>query len=154
MERGLINGFVVPECGFAAHRMCSKSGGGCAGGPGDEDCVFGVNLCGQVSDLPAPLLVMKCAEELEASAEKYRNFHVDLYKIYRSTPAPEQFAELVESVTQDIHQVQWSKYPPNCIASLMKKFLKQLPDPVIPVQWYDRFIQSLCKSINLVPWIV
>lgn len=30
-----------------------------------------------------------------------------------------------------------------CVANILKKFLRELPDPIIPVQWYDRFIEAI-----------
>lgn len=36
-------------------------------------------------------------------------------------------------------------YTPQCIASVLKKFLQELPDPVIPVQFYDRFLEASSK---------
>jgi len=38
-----------------------------------------------------------------------------------------------------------SEYEPAVIASILKKFLRELPDPVIPVQWYDKFIEASSK---------
>lgn len=35
-----------------------------------------------------------------------------------------------------------SSYSAQCVAGVLKKFLRELPDPVIPVQFYDRFIEA------------
>jgi len=34
----------------------------------------------------------------------------------------------------------------NVLASCLKKFLRELPDPLIPSQWYDSFIEASSKS--------
>lgn len=38
-----------------------------------------------------------------------------------------------------------------CLANILKKFLRELPDPIIPVQWYDRFVEASSKyCFNLI----
>lgn len=48
----------------------------------------------------------------------------------------------------DVAKVDMSEYDPAVIASTLKKFLRELPDPVIPVQWYDRFIEVSSKYLS------
>ncbi|UYV65731.1 PIK3R3 [Cordylochernes scorpioides] len=43
-------------------------------------------------------------------------------------------------VTED--RVDLSSYEVNCIASTLKKYLRELPNPVIPVEFYNRFIEA------------
>lgn len=45
----------------------------------------------------------------------------------------------------DLQNVDFADYEPHCIASVLKKFLRELPDPIIPVQWYDRFLEASRK---------
>lgn len=47
----------------------------------------------------------------------------------------------------DVCNADLSSYSPQCIASVLKKFLRELPDPVIPVQWYDRFLEASSTHI-------
>ena len=42
----------------------------------------------------------------------------------------------------DVCNADLSSYSAQCVASVLKKFLRELPDPVIPVQFYDRFIEA------------
>lgn len=51
----------------------------------------------------------------------------------------------------DVCNADLNPYGPQCIASVLKKFLRELPDPVIPVQWYDKFLEasSECFTIKL-----
>lgn len=52
-------------------------------------------------------------------------------------------------IFSDVCNADLSPYTPQCIASVLKKFLRELPDPVIPVQWYDRFLDASSKYIFL-----
>lgn len=38
--------------------------------------------------------------------------------------------------------VDLSAYEPHVIAYLIKRYLRELPDPVIPESFYDRFIEA------------
>lgn len=42
----------------------------------------------------------------------------------------------------DVCNADLSSYSAQCVAGVLKKFLRELPDPVIPVQFYDRFIEA------------
>ncbi|XP_047101882.1 phosphatidylinositol 3-kinase regulatory subunit alpha [Schistocerca piceifrons] len=147
--RGLVHqGLLCQDCGFVAHRTCRATGlGSClSASPASSSAsrprfcsLFGVPLC--VSERPGPpAVVVKCVDELERRARLVYN--LDLYKMYRSSPSVDRVAELRQKIDDDIHGVDWSSYEPNCIASILKKFLRELPDPIIPVQWYDRFLEA------------
>lgn len=82
---------------------------------------------------------MQCAQELEARAKA--NPTLELYNIYCETPPADQVSDLLQKLQEDT-DVDLTKYSPVCIASVFKKFLRELPDPVIPVQWYDQFLEA------------
>ena len=54
----------------------------------------------------------------------------------------------------DISTIDLTIYEPNVIASVLKKFLRELPDPVIPVQWYDRFLEASSMFIFYIVFVV
>lgn len=85
---------------------------------------------------------MQCAHELETRARN--NTSLELYNMYCETPPADQVSDLLEKL-QSGDVVDFSKYSPVCIASVFKKFLRELPDPVIPVQWYDQFLEASSK---------
>ncbi|XP_065349783.1 phosphatidylinositol 3-kinase regulatory subunit gamma isoform X2 [Cloeon dipterum] len=140
--RGLHHqGFQCKDCGAAAHRSCSATGlGPCRPhGPSPTQSVFGTPLCAQVNTLPAPPLVIKCIKQLELKASQET---MDPYKVYRTAANAEKVEELRKKLNEDVANTDLSPYEPPVIASVLKKFLRELPDPVIPVQWYDKFIEA------------
>lgn len=76
---------------------------------------------------------------MEARAKS--NNSLELYNIYCETPPADQVSDLLNKL-QENADVELTKYSPVCIASVFKKFLRELPDPVIPVQWYDQFLEA------------
>nr|AKK23736.1 phosphatidylinositol-3-kinase p85 alpha [Nilaparvata lugens] len=152
--RGLSHqGNICQDCGLVAHRTCSATGLPPCLPPGigaerharSPFCsVFGLGLCGQFNTKgqPASYLVIRCAEEIEARAKSLPS--LDLYKMYRSSPPPDKVDELRTKFNEaeDITALDLSAYEPNCITNILNKYLRELPDPVIPVQWYDRFLEA------------
>ncbi|XP_034944744.1 phosphatidylinositol 3-kinase regulatory subunit alpha isoform X2 [Chelonus insularis] len=148
--RGLLHqGFLCQDCGLVAHRTCSATGLPTACIPSDQESranrlasVFGLVLCSQfdISTRKAPVLVERCTRALEERA--YLDSSIDLYKVYHNSPPNEQTLELRQKLNQDVYNTDLSPYSLHCIASVLKKFLRELPDPVIPVQWYDRFLEA------------
>lgn len=104
--------------------------------------VFGLALCIQFnpSEIPAPVVVIKCTQEIERCARSVPT--IDLFKLYRCSVHADRISKLRDLINQDISKVDWSNWDPNCVATLLKKFLIELPDPIIPVQWYDRFLEA------------
>ncbi|XP_076751688.1 phosphatidylinositol 3-kinase regulatory subunit alpha isoform X2 [Xylocopa sonorina] len=148
--RGLLHqGFLCLNCGLVAHRTCTATGLPSNCMPVDSENrvhrfapVFGLGLCSQfdVSSRSAPLLVERCTSALEEKA--FEDSTLDLYKVYHSSPPNEQTLELRQKLNDDVCNADLSSYTAQCIASVLKKFLRELPDPVIPVQFYDRFIEA------------
>ncbi|KAF5287242.1 hypothetical protein FQR65_LT12286 [Abscondita terminalis] len=147
--RGLLHqGFVCQDCGLVAHRTCAATGlpvcfPSVEKPLGNQSkSIFGQGLCLQFNsaEMPAPPLVIKCTQELEARAKN--NSLLDLYNMYCATPSAEHVNELKQKLNESPNSIDLTDYTPACIASVLKKFLRELPDPIIPVQWYDRFLES------------
>lgn len=148
--RGLLHqGFLCQDCGLVAHRTCSATGlpSNCISADSDNcisrfTSVFGLALCLQfdTASQVAPILVERCTRTLEERA--CADTALDLYKVYHSSPPIEQILELRQKLTEDVCKADLNPYTPQCIASVLKKFLRELPDSVIPVQWYDRFLEA------------
>ncbi|XP_057324263.1 uncharacterized protein LOC130666941 isoform X2 [Microplitis mediator] len=148
--RGLLHqGFLCQDCGLVAHRTCSATGLPTACIPSDQESranrlasVFGLALCSQfdTTKRTAPVLVERCTRVLEERA--LSDLSLDLYKVYYNSPPNEQTLELRQKLNQDVYNTDLNLYSLQGIASVLKKFLRELPDPVIPVQWYDRFLEA------------
>ncbi|CAK9831062.1 Phosphatidylinositol 3-kinase regulatory subunit alpha [Anthophora retusa] len=148
--RGLLHqGFLCLDCGLVAHRTCQATGlpSNCVRVDSENRVrrftpVFGLGLCSQFdsSSRAAPILVERCTRALEEKA--YADSTLDLYKVYHSSPPNEQTLELRQKLNEDVCNADLNAYSPQCIASVLKKFLGELPDPVIPVQFYEKFIEA------------
>lgn len=170
--RGLIHqGLLCKQCNLIVHRQCSATGlKPCTADTGSRTTttlttattlaataavatvnrfqpVFGLGLCHQfnVAELPAPQIVIILCNELEQKALCDEN--LDLYKLYRTTPPNyDEVTKLRDSLNENLINTDLSGYSPECVATVLKKFLRELPDPIIPVLFYDKFVEasSMC----------
>jgi phosphoinositide-3-kinase regulatory subunit len=108
--------------------------------------VFGVALCQQFSlaEQTAPSLLLRCTEEIELRAAADET--LDLYTAYQASAPADQVNTLKQLFEEDMC-TDLSGYDVNCLASIVKKYLRELPDPVIPVQFYSNFLDA-AKIVN------
>ena len=52
-------------------------------------------------------------------------------------------------ILDNLQAMSLADYDLPCIAGTLKKFLRELPDPVIPEQYYNKFIEAGSKSNQL-----
>ncbi|KAK8389634.1 hypothetical protein O3P69_008965 [Scylla paramamosain] len=148
--RGFIHqGQFCQDCGLVAHRTCAATGlPPCVKQSSNYFCrlmlssVFGLSLCSQFApvDTPAPLLLVRCCQEIVFRVKNDPN--LDPYRLYRTPPQQETLAQLRQSCDEDMCSVDLSIYEPHVIAYLIKRYLRELPQPVIPESFYDRFIEA------------
>lgn len=84
---------------------------------------------------------MKLTREIERQAKHQPK--LDLYKLYRTKIPLECLIELrdVLNTTDDqLKQIDLTKYEIQYLVSILKRYLRELPDPVIPVKFYEQFI--------------
>lgn len=72
---------------------------------------------------------------------------IDLYRVYRTSAASDIVAELRQKLSEDVERTNLASYELHCIASALKKYLRELPNPVFPVQFYDKFIEAASKHV-------
>lgn len=77
------------------------------------------------------------------------NQTLEIYNLYSTSAPTDQFNELRQKLDEEtdpeVISSIFTNYSPSCIVNIFKKFLRELPDPIIPVQWYDRFIEAASK---------
>lgn len=84
---------------------------------------------------------MLLTNEIERQA-KLEN-KLDLYKVYRTKIPLEHLTDLrdvLNTKNDQLQQIDLSKYGILYLVSILKRYLRELPDPVIPVRFYDQFI--------------
>lgn len=148
--RGFIHqGQFCQDCGLVAHRTCAATGlPPCVRQSSKYisrillSSVFGLSLCTQFTpgESPAPPLLVRCCQEIVYSVDN--DSTQDPYRLYRTPPQQDTLAQLRQECEKDMCNVDLSAYEPSVIAYLIKRYLRELPEPVIPEPFYDRFIEA------------
>ena len=55
------------------------------------------------------------------------------------------FNEVFLTISDDVFGVSLEPYSLQCISGTLKKYLRELPNPVIPEEHYNQFIQAASK---------
>lgn len=105
--------------------------------------IFGLGLCHQfdAEKLNAPSVLISATNILE---QKVKNLNIDLYKLYKSASIPDDYnIQLIEMlITSKIDFSLFDKIEPQQLVGFIKKYLRELKDPLIPMLWYDKFITA------------
>ncbi|XP_055857695.1 uncharacterized protein LOC129920486 isoform X2 [Episyrphus balteatus] len=105
--------------------------------------IFGIGLCHQFDSekLNAPAVLITATNALEL---KVKHLHIDLYKLYKSTSIPDDYnSDLIDMLTAprtDLSTLE--RIEPQQLVGFIKKYLRELKDPIIPMVWYDKFIAA------------
>lgn len=101
---------------------------------------FGASLCGQLSEAGAPKLMIKICQQLEKLAQE--DLRLSLYNLY-CTPTPvEELSRFAKAIDENLGEVDVTEASAVLLTGILKKYLRELPDPLIPVQWYDKFLET------------
>ncbi|XP_035787766.1 uncharacterized protein LOC118464465 isoform X2 [Anopheles albimanus] len=161
---GLVHqGLCCTQCNLILHRQCSATGGlkSCYSSMQHQPhqqvslqqqlqlqqqhrYVFGKGLCLQF-DLSlhqaAPQIVMDLCMAFEQKGQQDKT--LDLYVIYRTTPLRfDEVNKLRDALNENLLNIDLKGYSAECVAMVLKKFFRELPDPVIPVVLYESFIEA------------
>uniref|UniRef100_A0A2P2HYG6 Phosphatidylinositol 3-kinase regulatory subunit alpha-like n=2 Tax=Hirondellea gigas TaxID=1518452 RepID=A0A2P2HYG6_9CRUS len=155
--RGFVHqGQYCSDCDLIVHRTCAVTGlPPCSPKSSMKQrimlsSVFGLSLCSQVTapDSMAPLLLVRFCDELVQRARSTPS--LCLYRLYRTPPTKEALNNLrqeCDDVYPDFYKLELNGHDSHTIAYLVKRFLQELPEPVIPEQCYESFVEA-ARSIS------
>ncbi|XP_059145678.1 phosphatidylinositol 3-kinase regulatory subunit gamma-like isoform X2 [Physella acuta] len=149
---GLVRqGLQCRECGMCCHRFCHAQRPTECNVPVLErlrrpsftsNSVFGSELTDEVekSCMEAPWVIVKCVEEIEKWCKIHKS---EALSIYRLSARTEEVNEIKAAFNMgDQEHVNLSSHDVHSIAGALKKYLRELPNPVIPVEMYSTFIEA------------
>ncbi|XP_077476189.1 GEM-interacting protein isoform X1 [Stigmatopora argus] len=141
-----VNGVECEECGLGLHRKCMEA---CQ----TECCnqkgkLFGVRLSlllRDAADDDVPLVVRRCTAEIESRALSLQG----VYRVSGSKPRVQKLCQALEDLKED---VDLSEVSPHDVTSVLKHFLKELPEPLLTSELYDQFMAAGRSVQNLGDW--
>lgn len=149
--RGLAHqGLLCRDCGLVCHRGCAVTRGlpACRAQFLRQRAAI-LSLASLSRDLTtqfslteqsAPSYLLRCMQEIECLA--HLNSGVDLYKAYAAPCLPDRVHEVALKLRDDPTKADLTGYDIHCLIGALKKYLRELVNPVIPVQFYDRFLEA------------
>ncbi|XP_007488658.1 GEM-interacting protein isoform X5 [Monodelphis domestica] len=143
-EAFMVSGIECEECSLACHKRCLQSLLILCGHrklPARTQ-LFGVDFSQLPRDFPeeVPFLVIKCTAEIEHRA-------LGVQGIYRISGSRLRVERLCQAFENGWALVELSGNSPHDVTGVLKHFLKELTDPIIPSQLYCAFI-SLAKNLQ------
>ncbi|XP_022109917.1 rho GTPase-activating protein 45-like isoform X2 [Acanthaster planci] len=132
-----FNGAECERCGLACHKKCLESLAIQCGGKRllGRMNVFGVQLRDhlRLTAREAPFLVTKCCSEIDRRA-------LHIKGIYRVAGLKVKVEKLCQTFENGLDLVDLSETPPHLITSVLKLYLRQLPEPLLTFKHYSEFI--------------
>ncbi|KAK2719040.1 unconventional myosin-IXAa-like isoform X2 [Artemia franciscana] len=141
-------GLVCQVCKLACHRKCytrivstcsrdEKSHNGRHPSTESENKIFGVPLESSLRPgFKIPILVEKLISSIEL---------VGLYTegIYRKSGVNSKVHQLKRSIEEDLNSVNFLDYPVHVLTSVLKSYLRELPEPVISNDVYEDLLRAI-----------
>uniref|UniRef100_A0A6P7FZ73 Unconventional myosin-IXb-like isoform X1 n=1 Tax=Diabrotica virgifera virgifera TaxID=50390 RepID=A0A6P7FZ73_DIAVI len=135
IERGL----VCQSCKMTCHKKCYLNANQClkeAGLQGETKKVFGVPLVTLVTeDSKIPLVIERLLSTIELHG---------LYAegIYRKSGVSSKIKELKNRMDENPEEVEFERYQVHVLASVLKSFLREMPEPLLTFECYENFITA------------
>ncbi|XP_036751427.2 GEM-interacting protein isoform X1 [Manis pentadactyla] len=146
-EAFMVSGIECEKCFLTCHKRCLETLLILCGHrklPARTP-IFGVDFLQLPRDFPeeVPFVVTKCTAEIEHRA-------LGVQGIYRVSGSRVRVERLCQAFENGRALVDLSGNSPHDISSVLKRFLQELTDPVVPFHLYDGFI-SLAKALHADP---
>ncbi|XP_021493826.1 GEM-interacting protein isoform X2 [Meriones unguiculatus] len=146
-ETFMVSGMECEECFLTCHKRCLETLLILCGHrrlPARMP-LFGVDFLQLPRDFPeeVPFVITRCTAEIEHRA-------LGLQGIYRVSGSRVRVERLCQAFENGRALVELSGNSPHDITSVLKRFLQELTDPVVPFHFYDAFI-SLAKTLHAAP---
>lgn len=138
IERGL----VCQSCRLTCHKKCyNKALGNCVkdsnlNAQGDTRNVFGLPLTSLLTeDSKIPVVI----ERLITTIEMYGMYTEG---IYRKSGVSSKVRELKSKMEENHKEVNFEHYQVHVMASVLKSFLREMPEPLLTFECYENFITA------------
>ncbi|XP_046528354.1 GEM-interacting protein isoform X1 [Equus quagga] len=146
-EAFMVSGTECEECFLTCHKRCLETLLILCGHrrlPARTP-LFGVDFLQLPRDFPeeVPFVITRCTAEIEQRA-------LGVQGIYRVSGSRVRVERLCQALENGRALVDLSGNSPHDVSSVLKRFLQELTDPVVPFHLYDAFI-SLAKTLHAEP---
>ncbi|KAM4888196.1 GEM-interacting protein [Thomomys bottae] len=143
----MVSGTECEECFLTCHKRCLETLLVLCGHrrlPA-RTALFGVDFLQLPRDFPeeVPFVVTKCTAEIEQRA-------LGVQGIYRVSGSRVRVERLCQAFENGRALVELSGNSPHDITGVLKRFLQELTDPVVPFHLYDDFL-SVAKTLPAAP---
>lgn len=147
----LLSTVQCSKCGMTWHKSClPRITVPCDQNPKSfsdssrRTSVFGVPLCSQLNGPSrlVPVVLERCVDELQKRGLKVKG----IYRTCGVKSKIEQICEDFERANSD-NEVDLSNYHPMNIASVIKLYLRKLPEPLLTHELYDEWIAFAEKNL-------
>ncbi|KAB0357025.1 hypothetical protein FD754_001181 [Muntiacus muntjak] len=146
-EAFMVSGTECEECFLTCHKRCLETLLILCGHKRlpARTPLFGVNFLQLPRDFPeeVPFVITRCTAEIEQRA-------LNVQGIYRVSGSRVRVERLCQAFENGRALVDLSGNSPHDVSSVLKRFLQELTDPVVPFHLYDAFI-SLAKTLHADP---
>ncbi|XP_072577208.1 GEM-interacting protein isoform X3 [Vulpes vulpes] len=146
-EAFMVSGTECEECFLTCHKRCLETLLILCGHKRlpARTPLFGVDFLQLPRDFPeeVPFVITRCTAEIEQRA-------LGVQGIYRVSGSRVRVERLCQAFENGRALVDMSGNSPHDVSSVLKRFLQELTDPVVPFHLYDAFI-SLAKTLHADP---